>query len=179
MAVIQAPPLTRPEPRGRWLLGWLTTTDHKKIGILYLVNSLGFFVVGGILALLMRTELARPGTQFLSAHAYDQVFTEHGTLMIFLFIFPTLAGFANYFVPLQIGALDMAFPRVNALSFWLLPVGGLAILSGFLTKGGAVRVAPGGPAAEPGLRPTHFPPCFGCPTMNTPAIAGPCTLHSK
>jgi cytochrome c oxidase subunit I len=137
LAVIQAPPLARPEPLGRRLLGWLTTTDHKKIGILYLVNSLGFLVVGGILALLMRTELARPGTQFLSPHAYNQVFTEHGTLMIFLFIFPTLAGFGNYFVPLQIGALDMAFPRVNALSFWLLPVGGLAILSGFLAKGGA------------------------------------------
>ncbi len=137
MAVIQAPPLARPEPVGRRLLVWLTTTDHKKIGILYLINSLGFLVVGGILALLMRTELARPGTQFLSLHAYNQVFTEHGTLMIFLFIFPTLAGFGNYFVPLQIGALDMAFPRVNALSFWLLPAGGLTILSGFLVKGGA------------------------------------------
>src|SRR5207237_9428705 len=75
--------------------------------------------------------------EFLPAHAYIQVFTEHGTLMIFLFIFPVLAGFGNYFVPLQIGALDMAFPRVNALSFWLLPVGGLTILSGFVTKGGA------------------------------------------
>ncbi len=137
MAVIQAPPLVRPEPFGRRLLGWLTTTDHKRIGILYLISSLSFFVVAGILALLMRTELARPGTQFLSPRVYDQVFTEHGTLMIFLFIFPTLAGFGNYFVPLQIGALDMAFPRVNALSFWLLPVGGLAILSGFLVKGGA------------------------------------------
>src|SRR5438034_4030527 len=137
LAVIQAPPLARPEPLGPRLLGWLTTTDHKKIGILYLVNSLGFLVVGGILALLMRTELARPGTQFLSLRAYNQVFTEHGTLMIFLFIFPTLAGFGNYFVPLQVGALDMAFPRINALSFWLLPVGGLTILSGFLAKGGA------------------------------------------
>jgi cytochrome c oxidase subunit I len=137
VAVIQAPPVARPEPLPRRLLGWLTTTDHKKIGILYFINSLAFFVVGGILALLMRTELARPGTQFLSPHAYDQVFTEHGTLMIFLFIFPMLAGFGNYFVPLQIGALDMAFPRVNALSFWLLPVGGLTIVSGFLVKGGA------------------------------------------
>jgi cytochrome c oxidase subunit I len=137
VAVIQAPPVARPEPLPRRLLGWLTTTDHKKIGILYFINSLAFFVVGGILALLMRTELARPGTQYLSPHAYDQVFTEHGTLMIFLFIFPMLAGFGNYFVPLQIGALDMAFPRVNALSFWLLPVGGLTIASGFLVKGGA------------------------------------------
>src|SRR5438105_11928701 len=127
-----------PEPsRGARLLAWFTTTDHKKIGILYLINSFSFFFVGGILALLMRSELARPGTQFLPPHAYNQVFTEHGTLMIFLFVFPTLAGFGNYLVPLQIGALDMAFPRVNALSFWLLPVGGLTILSGFLAKGGA------------------------------------------
>src|SRR6266568_7175788 len=137
MAVIEVRPhAVAPQPRGR-LLDWLTTTDHKKIGILYFVNSLSFFFIAGILALLMRTELARPGTQILSVHAYNQVFTEHGTLMIFLFIFPTLAGFGNYFVPLQIGALDMAFPRVNALSFWLLPVGGLTILSGFLAKGGA------------------------------------------
>src|ERR671931_782147 len=127
-----------PEPSRRLrLLAWLTTTDHKKIGILYFVNSFAFFAIAGILALLMRSELAQPGTQFLSLRAYNQVFTEHGTRMIFLFIFPTLAGFGNYFVPLQIGALDMAFPRVNALSFWLLPVGGLTILSGFLARGGA------------------------------------------
>jgi cytochrome c oxidase subunit I len=137
MAVVQAPRVAQPEPYRRPILRWLTTTDHKKIGILYLLNSFSFFVVAGVFALLMRSELARPGTQYLSLHAYNQVFTEHGTLMIFLFVFPTLAGFGNYFVPLQIGALDMAFPRVNALSFWLLPVGGLTILSGFLAKGGA------------------------------------------
>ena len=137
MAVTEARPRAiAPRPRGR-LLSWLTTTDHKKIGILYLINSITFFVVGGIFALLMRTELARPGTQILAPHAYNQLFTLHGTLMIFLVIFPMLAGFGNYFVPLQIGALDMAFPRINALSFWLLPVGGLTILSGFLAKGGA------------------------------------------
>jgi cytochrome c oxidase subunit 1 len=137
MAVIETPARQRtPQPR-RGLMVWLTTTDHKKIGILYFINSFSFFAIGGVLALLMRSELAQPGKQFLSAHAYNQVFTEHGTLMIFLFIFPVLAGFGNYFVPLQIGALDMAFPRVNALSFWLLPVGGLTIVSGFLTKGGA------------------------------------------
>src|SRR5437867_2918716 len=123
-------------PRGR-LVQWLTTTDHKRIGILYLINSFAFFAIGGIFALLMRSELAEPGSQVLHPHAYNQVFTLHGTLMIFLFIFPVLSGFANYFVPLHIGALDMAFPRINALSFWLLPVGGLTILSGFLAKGGA------------------------------------------
>jgi cytochrome c oxidase subunit I len=127
---------TAPRPRD-WLFSWLTTTDHKKIGILYLINSMAFFVIGGVFALLMRTELARPGKQILAPHAYNQLFTLHGTLMIFLVIFPMLAGFGNYFVPLHIGALDMAFPRINALSFWLLPVGGLTILSGFLAKGGA------------------------------------------
>jgi cytochrome c oxidase subunit 1 len=139
MAVTEAPPAAvAPGPsRRQWLLDWLTTTDHKKIGILYFINSFSFFAVGGILALFMRTELARPGTQIFSLHAYNQLFTLHGTLMIFLFIFPILAGLGNYFVPLQIGALDMAFPRINALSFWLLPVGGLTIVSGFLAKGGA------------------------------------------
>jgi cytochrome c oxidase subunit 1 len=137
MAVIEARPrAAAPGPRGR-VMSWLTTTDHKKIGILYLINSFTFFVVGGIFALLMRTELARPGSQIIQPHLYNEFFTLHGTLMIFLFIFPMLAGFANYIVPLQIGALDMAFPRINALSFWLLPVGGLTILSGLLAKGGA------------------------------------------
>ncbi|MGZ4482598.1 MAG: cytochrome c oxidase subunit I [Gaiellales bacterium] len=126
-----------PQPGARGVLSYLTTTDHKKIGILYLWNSFLFFAVAGVMALLMRAELARPGKQLLDAHAYNQAFTLHGTLMIFLFIFPVLAGFGNYFVPLQIGALDMAFPRVNALSFWLLPVAGLTILAGLLVKGGA------------------------------------------
>ena len=137
MAVTEVrPEAAAPAPRAG-LLSWLTTTDHKKIGILYLINSFSFFVIGGVLALLMRAQLARPNGHVLSAHAYNQAFTLHGTIMIFLVIFPLLAGFGNYFVPLQIGALDMAFPRVNALSFWLLPVGGLTILSGFLVKGGA------------------------------------------
>ncbi len=137
MAVTEARPVaTAPRPKG-WLFSWLTTTDHKRIGILYLINSMAFFVIGGVFALLMRTELARPGTQIFHPNTYNQLFTLHGTLMIFLVIFPLLAGFGNYFVPLQIGALDMAFPRINALSFWLLPVGGLTILSGFLAKGGA------------------------------------------
>ena len=138
MAVTEAPSRElAPEPERGRLLDWLKTTDHKKIGILYLISSFSFFAVGGVFALLMRTELARPGTQIFQPHAYNQLFTMHGTLMIFLVIFPLLAGFGNYFVPLQIGALDMAFPGINALSFWLLPVGGLTILSGFFAKGGA------------------------------------------
>jgi len=127
----------RPPPRAAGLLAYLSTTDHKKIGILYLWNSFLFFIVAGIMALLMRVELAAPGKQLLSSHAYNQTFTLHGTLMIFFFIFPVLSGFGNYFVPLQIGALDMAFPRVNALSFWLLPTAGLTILAGLFVKGGA------------------------------------------
>jgi cytochrome c oxidase subunit I len=112
------------------------TTDHKKIGIMYLVNSFTFFAIAGALAMLIRTQLARPNNTFLSPQTYNETFTMHGTLMIFLVILPLLSGFGNYFVPLQIGALDMAFPRVNALSFWLLPVGGLTIVSGYLAKGG-------------------------------------------
>jgi cytochrome c oxidase subunit I len=120
------------------LYDWITTTDHKKIGILYLVNSLLFFLFGGILALLVRTELAQPGLQLLTdEHVYNQLFTMHGSVMIFLFVIPILAGFGNYVVPLQIGAPDMAFPRINALSFWMLPLGGLLIALGFITGGAA------------------------------------------
>src|ERR671910_3238407 len=124
-------------PRRHPIVDWLTTTDHKKIGIMYLVNSYFFFGVAGLLAVFIRAELAEPGTQYFAEQRYNELFTMHGTTMIFLFIIPMLAGFGNYLVPLQIGALDMAFPRINALSFWLLPVGGLTILSGLLAKGGA------------------------------------------
>ncbi len=135
---VVAPPETRPpQPRANRVLAWLMTTDHKKIGILYLVNSFSFFAIAGAMAMLMRTQLAKPNNTFLSPQTYNETFTMHGTLMIFLVILPLLSGFGNYIVPLQIGALDMAFPRINALSFWLLPVGGLTILAGFLTKGGA------------------------------------------
>ena len=118
------------------LYEWLTTTDHKKIGILYLVNSFIFFFIGGVFALTVRTELAAPGLQILQDELlYNQLFTMHGTVMIFLFIIPVLVGFGNYVVPLQIGAPDMAFPRINALSFWMLPLAGILLLSGFLTGG--------------------------------------------
>ncbi|HYA51261.1 MAG TPA: cbb3-type cytochrome c oxidase subunit I [Streptosporangiaceae bacterium] len=115
----------------------MTTTDHKKIGIMYLVNSFVFFAFAGALAMIMRTQLMQPGNTVLSPEAFNQAFTIHGTIMIFLVILPLLSGFGNYFVPLQIGALDMAFPRVNAASFWLLPVGGLTVIAGYFTKGGA------------------------------------------
>ncbi|HEV8544843.1 MAG TPA: cytochrome c oxidase subunit I [Candidatus Limnocylindrales bacterium] len=120
------------------LYEWLTTTDHKKIGILYVVNSFIFFFLAGILALLVRSELAQPGIQFLQdEHVYNQLFTMHGTVMIFLFIIPMLVGFGNYVVPLQLGAPDMAFPRINALSFWMLPLGGILLFLGFVAGGAA------------------------------------------
>ncbi len=120
------------------LYEWLTTTDHKKIGMLYLINSFIFFLLAGLLALGVRAELAEPGLQFVTdEHVYNQLFTMHGTVMIFLFVIPILAGFGNYIVPLHIGAPDMAFPRINALSFWMLPLGGILLFSGFLTGGAA------------------------------------------
>jgi cytochrome c oxidase subunit 1 len=130
----------RAEPyRRSWVLDWLTTVDHKKIGILYIINSFLFFFAAGILALVIRSELAVPGLQFLDENTYNQAFTMHGTIMLFLFIIPALSGFGNYVVPLQLGAPDMAFPRINALSFWLLPLGGLMIFSGYLFGGAAAE----------------------------------------
>ncbi|HEY4416157.1 MAG TPA: cytochrome c oxidase subunit I [Verrucomicrobiae bacterium] len=123
----------------RGLYGWIATVDHKRIGILYLLTTLVFFVLGGGEALLMRIQLARPNNTFLSPDAFDQMFTMHGTTMIFLVVMPTLIGLANYLVPLMIGARDMAFPRLNALSFWLLPCGGL-LLHFSLLAGGAPAV---------------------------------------
>jgi cytochrome c oxidase subunit 1 len=125
--------------RRSWVMDWLTTVDHKKIGILYILNSFLFFFAAGILALVIRSELMVPGLQFLDENTYNQAFTMHGTIMIFLFVVPVLAGFANYIVPLQLGAPDMAFPRINALSFWLLPLGGGLIFAGYLFGGAAAE----------------------------------------
>ncbi|HEY7738330.1 MAG TPA: cytochrome c oxidase subunit I [Candidatus Limnocylindria bacterium] len=120
-----------------WVLDWLTTVDHKKIGVLYIANSFLFFFFAGLLALVIRSELAVPGLQFVDESTFNQSFTMHGTLMIFLFIVPIFSGFANYVVPLMIGAPDMAFPRINALSFWMLPLGGGLIIAGYLVGGAA------------------------------------------
>src|SRR5690606_42074288 len=95
------------------LLEWITTVDHKKIGIMYVVTTLTFFVIGVVLAQVLRAELTAPGGQFVSADAYNQLFSMHGTTMVFLFIIPIGAGIANYIIPLLIGARDMAFPRLN------------------------------------------------------------------
>ncbi|MEX2288894.1 MAG: cytochrome c oxidase subunit I [Mycobacteriales bacterium] len=115
----------------------LTTTDHKTIGLLYLTTSFGFFLVAGGMAELIRAELTQPGLDFLSAEQYNQLFTMHGTIMMFLFAPPAAYGFANFIMPLQIGAPDMSFPRLNAFSYWLYLFGGLTVLSGFLTPEGA------------------------------------------
>jgi cytochrome c oxidase subunit 1 len=140
MATTAIPRPAAPTYRSRGALyEWLTTTDHKKIGILYLVNSFVFFIIGGVLALAVRVELAAPGIQFLNEDLYNQAFTMHASLMLFLFVIPILAGFGNYAVPLMIGAPDMAFPRINALSFWMLPLAGLLIAAGFLVEGGAAQ----------------------------------------
>jgi cytochrome c oxidase subunit I+III len=137
---IANPPVT-PQPAGPpgGLYSWIATVDHKRIGIMYLLTTLFFFAIGGIEALLIRIQLARPNNTFLSPDAYNQIFTLHGTTMIFLVVMPTLIGLANYLVPLMIGARDMAFPRLNALSFWLLPFGGL-LLHFSLLAGGAPAV---------------------------------------
>ncbi len=106
---------------------WVTTTDHKKIGILYIVTTFVFFLLGGVEALLMRIQLGAPDNTFLTPQRYNELFTLHGTTMIFLFVVPMMAGLANYVIPLMIGARDMAFPRLNALSYWLAVAGGLVL----------------------------------------------------
>ena len=124
--------------RGR-VSSWLTTVDHKRIGIMYIATSLAFFVAGGILALLMRAQLATPNEHFIRRDGYDQLFTIHGTTMVFLVVVPILAGFGNYLVPLMIGARDVAFPRLNALSYWLFLLGGIILYSSWFASGGAAK----------------------------------------
>jgi cytochrome c oxidase subunit I len=118
---------------------WLTTVDHKRIGILYIVTSFLFFFAGGVMAILMRLQLAQADQHLIEKNSYNELFTIHGTTMIFLFAVPLFAGFANYLVPLMIGARDMAFPRLNALSYWLFLLGGLVVLASFLVEGGAAN----------------------------------------
>ena len=130
------PPIAQPYRRSA-LYEWITTTDHKKIGILYFINSFVFFFIGGLLALGVRAELAQPGLQFLNEDLYNQFFTIHASAMLFLFIIPIGAAFGNYVVPLMVGAPDMAFPRINALSFWMLPAAGILMMGGFIAVGGA------------------------------------------
>ncbi|MDQ6820093.1 MAG: cytochrome c oxidase subunit I [Actinomycetota bacterium] len=121
---VVATDVTVPRSTKRWI-DWVTTTDHKKIGIMYLVTTFAFFLLGGVEALLMRVQLGSANNTLLSGQTYNELLTMHGTTMIFLFVVPVMAGFGNYFVPLMIGARDMAFPRLNALSYWLLLAAGI------------------------------------------------------
>ncbi|MBV9818913.1 MAG: cytochrome c oxidase subunit I [Solirubrobacterales bacterium] len=116
--------VARPRQTKRWV-DWVLTTDHKKIGIMYLVLTFVFFCMGGVEALMMRLQLSVPNNTLVTSEHYNELLTLHGTTMIFLFVVPVWAGFGNYFLPLMIGARDMAFPRLNALSFWLLAFGGI------------------------------------------------------
>jgi cytochrome c oxidase subunit I len=133
---------TRPEDHSShgahsWKDYFRVNTDHKVIGTQYVVNSFFFLFVGGLIAMLMRAELAQPGRQFVDAETYNGLFSVHASLLIFLFIIPVFAGLANYVLPLMIGAPDMAFPRLNALSFWMLPVAGVMMTASFLAPGGS------------------------------------------
>ncbi|HEV7760371.1 MAG TPA: cytochrome c oxidase subunit I [Acidimicrobiales bacterium] len=121
----------------RGLLAFLTSTDHKRIGVAYMVTAFAFFLIGGALAEVIRAELYSPGKQVVSQGRYNEMFTMHGSIMLFLFLGPFAFGLANYLVPLQIGARDMAFPRLNALSYWFYLFGGITMISGFLTADGA------------------------------------------
>ena len=131
------PSAPAPTSKGKLAVKILTSTDHKTIGYLYLATSFIWFLIGGILALLLRAELTRPGMQFLSSEQYNQVFTMHGTIMLLMFATPLFVGFANVIMPLQIGAADVAFPRMNMLSYWLYLFGGIVAFAGFLSPGGA------------------------------------------
>ncbi len=124
----------RPSTTSGWR-SWLTTVDHKKIGIMYGASALTFFGIGGLEALLIRAQLAQPEGQVLTPEQYNQAFTMHATTMVFLVVMPMLAAFANYLIPIMIGARDVAFPRLNALSFWVFIVGGLFLYSSFLFGG--------------------------------------------
>jgi cytochrome c oxidase subunit I len=132
---------TRPEDHSghgarSWKDYFRVNTDHKVIGVQYLVTTIFFFVAAGLMAMFMRAELARPGMQFVDTNTFNGLFSVHASLMIFLFIIPAFAGLGNYVIPLMIGAPDMAFPRLNALSFWLLPIAGFIMLSSFLVPDG-------------------------------------------
>jgi cytochrome c oxidase subunit I len=157
VAVDTAPPVVRPSWYEGRFARWLVTTDHKRIGLLYISTSLVFFVGGGILALLMRSQLATPNETFITHDSYNELFTIHGTTMVFLVVVPILAGFANFLVPLMIGAHDVAFPRLNAMSYWFFLFGGVTLFLSFLAGGGAAKCGWTcyAPLSEPQYSPGH------------------------
>ena len=137
LAATAAPAVTR-RRKGSLVVNWITTTDHKTIGYMYLITSFAFFCLAGVMALLIRAELFEPGMQILQTkEQYNQLFTMHGIAMLLMFATPLFAGFANFIRPLQIGAPDVAFPRLNALAFWFFLFGSTIAVSGFITPQGA------------------------------------------
>ena len=157
---------TRPFPprravKGSFVYRVITTTDPKLLGIMYTVTSIGFFMAGGLMALLMRSELSAPGLQFMSNEQYNQLFTMHGTIMLLLYATPIVFGFANCVLPLQIGAPDVAFPRLNALSYWLYLFGALVTVP--VSSPRAARPTSAGPptprSATRCIRPAPAPIC--------------------
>ncbi|HET6269342.1 MAG TPA: cbb3-type cytochrome c oxidase subunit I, partial [Arthrobacter sp.] len=132
VGILEAPVV--PKSKGRIVVNWITSTDHKTIGYMYLIASFVFFCFGGVMALLIRAELFEPGMQILQTkEQYNQLFTMHGTVMLLMFATPLFAGFTNVIMPLQIGAPDVAFPRLNALAFWFFLFGSTIAVSGFIT----------------------------------------------
>jgi cytochrome c oxidase subunit 1 len=130
-------PAAQPMQKGSVVVRWMTSTDHKIIGYLYLITSFAFFLVAGLMAVLIRLQLWQPGQAVVSDHMYNQLFTMHGTVMLLLFATPLFIGFGNIIVPLQIGAPDVAFPRLNMFSYYLFLFGGIMVMAGFITPGGA------------------------------------------
>ena len=150
---------TRVEQKGNIVVKWITSTDHKTIGYMYLIASVMFFMLGGVMALIIRAELFEPGMQIIpTKEQYNQLFTMHGTIMLLMFATPLFAGFANVIMPLQIGAPDVAFPRLNAFAYWLYSFGSLIAVAGFLTPQGAASF---GWFAYVPLSTTTFSPSLG------------------
>src|SRR6202022_3457676 len=164
MATVTAPsppPQVVPESYERSVFApvttWLTTTDHKLIGIMYMVTSFMAFLLAGVFALIIRVQLAQPNMNVVDAETYNQLVSAHGTTMIFFFVTLFLTGIANYIVPIMVGARDMAFPRVNALGFWLVPVSIAIYYAGFFA-GGALNA---GWTGYPPLTSRQFNPSLG------------------
>ena len=150
---------SRVGPKGNVLVSWITTTDHKKIGYLYLITSFLYFLLGGVMALVIRAQLFEPGLQIVATkEQYNQLFTMHGTIMLLMFATPLFAGFVNFLMPIQIGAPDVAFPRLNAYAYWLYSFGSLIAVAGFLTPQGAASF---GWFAYVPLSTTTFSPSLG------------------
>lgn len=147
------------ERKGNILVNYITSTDHKTIGYMYLISSFVYFLIGGVMALIIRAQLFEPGLQVVATkEQYNQLFTMHGTIMLLMFATPLFAGFANVLMPLQIGAPDVAFPRLNALAYWFYSFGSLIAVAGFLTPQGAASF---GWFAYAPLSSTTFSPGIG------------------